>query len=408
MSRRRRRGGEHSIAFFGLFGVGNLGNEASLRAALDSARRVAPTARLFCVCEVPDRVAAEHRIESVSIDMSGPLARVFSAPRPVRLALRPIVELFRWIESYRFARRMSAVIVPGTGILDDFGMRPRQMPYAIFRWSVASRLAGTPFAMVSVGAGPIEHPASRWLMRRAVESASYCSYRDIGSQEFMASIGVSTSRSDVLPDVVMALPRPALDADGSGDTTVIGVGIMAYFGWDNDRANGQEIFRSYIDRVSTLVRGLLERGRVVQLLVGDGADDLAVDALVAELGVERPTEHWAGRIRFAPVESMVELLVQIGRTDLVVATRYHNLVGALMMGRPVISIGYADKNADLMKDVGLGAYCHHVDTFSPDVVLDDLDQLLAQWDQLAPVVERRVADYGRQVDAQFESVIARR
>ena len=92
------RRGESSIALFGLFGVGNLGNEASLRAALIDLRRIAPEVRLVCVCAYPERVVAEHGVEAVPIGMSGRFRRATTAPRIIRRLTRPFLEIFRWTE----------------------------------------------------------------------------------------------------------------------------------------------------------------------------------------------------------------------------------------------------------------------------------------------------------------------
>jgi polysaccharide pyruvyl transferase WcaK-like protein len=59
-------------------------------------------------------------------------------------------------------RKFDIVVVPGTGILDDFGEPWYAMPYDLFKWSLAAMLGGRPFTFVSVGAGPIQHPLSSW------------------------------------------------------------------------------------------------------------------------------------------------------------------------------------------------------------------------------------------------------
>ena len=58
------------IAFFGLFGTGNVGNEASLSSAVLAAQRIDPSAELVCVCSRPDVVRAEHGIGAVPIYMA--------------------------------------------------------------------------------------------------------------------------------------------------------------------------------------------------------------------------------------------------------------------------------------------------------------------------------------------------
>ena len=55
-------------------------------------------------------------------------------------------------------------------------------------------------------------------------------------------------------------------------------------------------------------------------------------------------------------QSLTEVMQQISETELLVATRFHNVVCGLMMGRPVISLSYARKNDVLLADMGLGAF----------------------------------------------------
>ena len=43
-------------------------------------------------------------------------------------------------------------------------------------------------------------------------------------------------------------------------------------------------------------------------------------------------------------------------TDAVIATRFHNVVGALMVNRPVIALGYNAKFNDVMASAGLSRF----------------------------------------------------
>jgi polysaccharide pyruvyl transferase WcaK-like protein len=93
---------------------------------------------------------------------------------------------------------------------------------------------------------------------------------------------------------------------------------------------------------------------------------------------------------------------QIALTDIVVASRYHNIVCALAMTRPAISIGYARKNDALLNDTGLGAYCHHIETFNPEHLLGQIDQIFARRAELATIVERGVNIYRGRLREQEE------
>jgi polysaccharide pyruvyl transferase WcaK-like protein len=108
-----------------------------------------------------------------------------------------------------------------------------------------------------------------------------------------------------------------------------------------------------------------------------------------------------GRVAAPHIGTPDDVLAAVAATDLVVATRFHNVVAGLMLGRPVISVGYAKKNDVLLADMGLGAFCQHIETL-------DVERLQAQFSELAagagPAAEqicRRVDHYRRQLDAQY-------
>jgi polysaccharide pyruvyl transferase WcaK-like protein len=72
----------------------------------------------------------------------------------------------------------------------------------------------------------------------------------------------------------------------------------------------------------------------------------------------------------------------------VVATRYHNVVCALMLSKPTISIGYGEKNAVLMAGAGLAEYCQSVDYL-------DVERLIMQFIELeghAALLRQRVTE----------------
>jgi polysaccharide pyruvyl transferase WcaK-like protein len=96
---------------------------------------------------------------------------------------------------------------------------------------------------------------------------------------------------------------------------------------------------------------------------------------------------------------------EIAKTDVVVATRFHTVVSALMLGRPVISIGYAQKNDDLMADAGLGGFCQGIEAL-------DLDGLIRQFTEMTAGLshwQRRIAEIPSRYRMQLrhqESILA--
>ncbi|NKW10965.1 hypothetical protein HGG76_23685 [Ochrobactrum tritici] len=107
--------------------------------------------------------------------------------------------IWNFANSMALGRKLDFLIVPGTGFLDDFSADPFGWPFAILRWSLAARLSGAELLMVSIGAGPINHPLSRWFMRQSALMATFRSYRDTISHEFMKTLGFSRPATASVP-----------------------------------------------------------------------------------------------------------------------------------------------------------------------------------------------------------------
>jgi polysaccharide pyruvyl transferase WcaK-like protein len=360
------------ILLFGLFGCGNLGNEGSLDAMLETFRRACPDAELLCICDQPRVVAGRTGLATASISRSRHLrGRLRQLDRMLIRLPGKLVDLLHVI---RHVSKADVLIIPGTGILDDFGERPYGMPLDIFLWCLAARATGTKLAMVSIGAGPIGHPLSRRLMGMAARLAGYRSYRDQISRDFMESIGIDTSGDPVYPDLVFGLeePTPVQRPAADGGLTV-GVGLMSYYGWYGFAAGGQAIFDTYLSKMTQFVLHLLDGGHRVRLLTGEEGDETAVRRVLQAVGAARPSQ--VKGVASEPIGSLRDLMGQIAQTDLIVATRFHNIVCALKMGKPAISLGYSRKNDVLMADFGLGDYCQHVEQFEVPALIGQFSEL---------------------------------
>ena len=368
------------IGLFGLFGSGNSGNDGSLEAMLSFLRRVRPEAELACFCGArggaSDRVARAFGITAIPFGLATPansLLRLLD-----RLSLKGPRLLASWVLAVRHARKLNVLIIPGTGILDDFGEGPTGMPATLFGWCLAARLCGTTVAFVSIGAGPIHHPLSRWLMRSAAAMAQYRSYRDTASKAFMQSVGFDAQNDAVYPDIAFQLPAPPTTArQGTGDRSlIVGVGVMTYMGWRNDGARGAAIYAAYLEKITRFVVWLLDQGHPVRILMGDAADHCAVTDVRTRVAAARPALP-QGQLHCEPMTSLHDVMRQIAETDIVVATRFHNVVCALRLGKPTLSIGYAEKNDLLMTEMGVGRFCQHIERLDVDLLIEQFTELVA-------------------------------
>lgn len=392
-----------TIALFGLFGVGNLGNDGSLEAMVRFLRDARPDAELFCVCDDPRVVAGSIDVDFIPLRRSRQLLRWSGGgSRMLKLPLR----LMDQAAAFWRLRRADLMIIPGTGILDDFGERPHGMPLDIAVWCLAARLMGAKVAFVCIGAGPIRNSVSRRLMTFAARLANYRSYRDQISSEFMKNVGVDADGDPVYPDIAFKLAVPeAPERPSAGGKLTVGVGVMGYRGWYSFAEGAEEIWSRYLGKLSRFVVHLLEAGHDIRLLIGEAGDMASVDALQEMVTAAAP-DMVEGRVTAVPSASLHELMQQMAHTDAVVATRFHNVVCALKMGRPTISIGYAKKNDVLMADMGLGGFCQHVEDFDLETLKGQFDLLVENRETYSRKIRDRVRDYEHQLARQDEHLIA--
>lgn len=401
----------NKIALFGLFGGGNLGNTSTLQAILDNLQENWPEKALCCVCYDPEEVSRQHHISAYPIDIA-PNSTNWSAPvknRLVRLLRKLILrgggELILWVKTVRFLRNYDLLVVPGTGIIDDFGVSPFQLPYDIFKWCLAAKISRTPIYFVSIGAGPIVHPLSRFFMLGALKLASYRTYRDQLSKDYLCKIGFDASGDAVFPDLVFGLKLPMnLQREvAHRPPKVIGLGIMQYYGWRNLAQYDTGIYQTYIARITQFAAWLVNAGYVVRLIIGQSHDQIAstdIQSLLKEkYGIEQGSHLIAARI-----ESVEDLFEELAKTDLVVATRFHNVLCSLMLNRPTISIGYAEKNDVLMAEMGLSRYCQHIEKLDVARLIEQFTDLVACSDQCVSQIERKNREYRSALSEQYRRI----
>jgi polysaccharide pyruvyl transferase WcaK-like protein len=140
--------------------------------------------------------------------------------------------------------------------------------------------------------------------------------------------------------------------------------------------------------------------------MGDTADQRAVNDLLARIGRARP-ELPKDRLAFNPIASLHDLMDQIAETDVVVATRYHNVVCALKLGRPTVSIGYADKNDVLMAEMGLRGFCQHVERLDVDLLIEQFSRLIADREQYEQAIDGANRAIQERLDHQDAILTAR-
>ncbi|HEY2651695.1 MAG TPA: polysaccharide pyruvyl transferase family protein [Solirubrobacteraceae bacterium] len=388
------------VTLFGHFGSLNSGNESSMRTMLSHLREASPDTQFLCVCTHPEAVVARDGIEASPITTRSRASRLPLVGRPYA-ALREILQCIR---AFKVLEGTDALIIPGTGLVTDaFGLHAWG-PYNVFKWVLVAKLRRARILLVSIGAGPFYSPVGKALVKATLSLADYRSYRDEASRESVCEIGFPAQRDPVYPDLVFSLPQalmPSQPAQTERERPVVGIGLMAYPGRYSATDPQADTYTTYLESMASFAAWLLDAGYDIRLLFGDGDGDLEVveelkHRLRARLGSYDET-----RVVEQPPTSQ-DVLTELAQTDLVVATRFHNVLLSLLLNKPVIAITFHHKCSSLMEQMKLSEYCqdiHHIDV---DRLVGQLQHLERNRDAVTQTIAEGVHAARAALDEQYE------
>lgn len=402
---------KRNIVFFGVFGVQNIGNECTLEAIVQNARRRLPGGEFSAVSYKVDDTAERHRMPAIPVslqDFTGVKRRGGvrgKVEKLLRVLRRVPNEINDWQAAMRVLRDADMLIMTGTGMLTDYMTTATGYPYDIFRWTGAARLAGCKVAFVGVGAGPVYGNMSKRLLRRALGRAWFRSFRDENSRDRIRKIGFEDEKDFIFPDLAWSLD-PALfpkTASHEPGRRRVGLGVMDHRDihlWTDEEHRTR--YENYLNTMCEFVVWLVEHDYSVRILQGDAKNDETTRGeLRARLAVRGIDYETAGIIDEG-AKTVGELIRQIGDADIVVSPRFHNLLLGLMMTIPAVSISYDPKTDILLDGVGLGKYCQPLEEVDLQRLIDHFTELESRGDSVKPLIQAKAAEYRALLDQEYD------
>jgi polysaccharide pyruvyl transferase WcaK-like protein len=304
-------------------------------------------------------------------------------------------------------RGTDALIIPGTGLLTDAYGLTGWGPYNLFKWSLIAKACRCKLFLVSIGAGPVYGTLGRWLVKSILYFADYRSYRDASTMRYLKGIGFRADNDRVYPDLAFSLPKamiPNQDSTKSG-RSVVGLGVMMYAGKYSVANPSDTIYLAYLDSLVTVVKWLLAREYDVRLLIGDLADVRACHEF-RDLLRQRLSARDEARIINEPINSFEDLLSQLAATDLVVATRFHNILLALLCDKPVIAISFHHKCESLMSAMGLSDYCLDINDLNADRLIEKFRDLETSANDIRSLIREKQRKFREELDEQYRLIFS--
>jgi polysaccharide pyruvyl transferase WcaK-like protein len=408
MTRRDPAGGGQPVAtaprvgLFGLLGSGNSGNDVSMETILRYLRDAHPEAVLDAMSGGSERLRARYGLDAIPLYWYGRFEdRASGLTAPFLKVLGKGLDVPR-IASW--VRRHDVVFVPGAGALEaTLPTRPWGFPYTLFVLSASGKLFRTKVAFVSVGANDIKQRATRTLSNWTARLACYRSYRDSYSRDAMQRRGIDTSRDRVCPDLAFGMPTPPYEP---GDPQTVGVGVMDYYGGNDDRRHAAEIHAAYVEKMTRFTQWLVDSDHRVLLFGGDTKFDVSVaEQIRAEVRRHRPDLE-PGWVVIEPGSSFAALMQSLAPVGTVVATRYHNVICALKLRKPTIALGYSEKFVPLMADLGLADFTESASSFDVDLLIQRFTELEKRRGELEQTMAERNAAKAQGLRDQFAALSA--
>jgi polysaccharide pyruvyl transferase WcaK-like protein len=186
---------------------------------------------------------------------------------------------------------------------------------------------------------------------------------------------------------------------------MVGVGVMDYHGSNDDRRQADQLHASYVEKMKSFVLWLVDSGHSVRMFTTDVHDERIRDEVIAHLRAHRP-QLGPSRIVAEPVSSIDELMRQIASVDTVVVSRFHNVLCALKLAKPTLSVGYAAKFGMLMEEAGLAEFCQSAHSVDVDRLIEQFTELESRSTQLQQMIMEGTAANVRLLNHQFATLSA--
>jgi len=223
--------------------------------------------------------------------------------------------------------------------------------------------------------------------------------------KYLEDIGFRTNSDRVYPDLAFSLPQAMIPDRGNTQRKrpLVGIGLMEYPGRYSVEKPSNAIYLAYLENLVVFVKWLLGHEYDIRLLIGDVGDRRVTEEFKSLLET-RLGAFDDSRIFDTLVTSTEQLLSQLAGTDIVVATRFHNVLLALLLNRPVIAISFHHKCASLMNEMGLSQYCHDINHMNAGRLIEQFQDVERNAEKLKPAIRQKVEQSREALEEQYSLI----
>ena len=165
-----------------------------------------------------------------------------------------------------------------------------------------------------------------------------------------------------------------------------------------------ETYTAYLESLAVFATWLLEHDYDIRLLLGDN-DTMVIEEFRSVLRA-RLGSYDEERVVEQPIASVQDVLAELSATDVVVATRFHNVLLSLLLNKPVIAISFHHKCSSLMRQMKLSEYCHDIHDMDADRLIEQFRKLEQNREAVKRTIDQGVDDARAALDEQYDLLFA--
>lgn len=396
------------IGLLGMYASANLGDTAIQRAVMQALRARCPGIEFVGLCTDPLDAARTFGIRARHLSGGGGTARVGAdgsasmgapefrididgVPAPLRIGL----------SAWRIARHMrelDMLLVSGSGQIDDFWGGPWEQPFRLMTWCGSARRQKKTVAVFGVGVDQLLTRLGSLFSRRALALAQLRVLRDGGSLDAVRAMGI-TEATEVCPDPAFHLhSEPVKPCDQASSLAFAVISPISQQAWPGAEP---QAYGRYIAALAASADELHRRGIEVRFICSQTKMDPPVIDRVKALMRSDPSET-----RVRAVETVDEYLHEVRCARVVIGSRLHAMILALVAGTPVLAISYARKVERQLQDIRLSDCVLDLRSVEVPQLLSKLDMVLSREQELRAHILAMTTDFRHQLDTQFDRLAA--
>jgi len=165
----------------------------------------------------------------------------------------------------------------------------------------------------------------------------------------------------------------------------------------------QVVYDAFIGKLAGFASWLASRSYALALFGTDiGVDPLAIKDLQRTLTNHGTSSALCGVNH--SVKSVRDLLETMAGVDYVVTCRFHGVIFAHLLNKPVLAIAHHPKVTELMADLELSNYCVDIRNFDPSLLKDRFTTMVNNEEEIKHHMAARLIKNKQELRSQFDEL----